>query len=474
MKTKRKNRVHWLVGAERPTIGDCVLPTARQVLSLFLYEHCTLKKTLSASAIEATDSLLAFWDKASIPAQMKKNVRARVLKLHKDWTVLRKSRGRENVASFEAKKRVFGEKLDSLFDVAHHQALDQLAQSRHLRAAEILKVHRFKGKTRHSLNAGANKYSKQDKTRHRMASRRQKKSIQEARARREALNRSERSAVINTTPVTSPIGSPAAIRPEAVPPSPGLSLMVTSSESPPSAAPSCAPAPSATPSLAPRSSSTPLPTGMTCSPPRPCSSSAPSSSVSPSLQDDPDFVPKERVTKKPRPPKKAVKKAFLDMLDRTHTTVRRGAALFLTAQNEAGDEAVVMSKATLHRRRVEHRKCADGDAFREQIQGMGKLTLHWDEKLLPGLADPTRRIGRLPVIVSSGKTEKVLDCPMTRGTSADEAKCVGTAARKYGVIDKVIAIGFDTPSNNTGLHKGCCILLEKDWLCKKVCIVSVG
>lgn len=133
-----------------------------------------------------------------------------------------------------------------------------------------------------------------------------------------------------------------------------------------------------------------------------------------------------------------------------------------------------MSRSTLHRRRMENRKTADGEGFKKAVQNMGKITLHWDEKLLPDLSDATVLIGRLPIIVCSGKSEKIIDCPKTKGTGADEARCVGTAIQRYGAVEQVIGIGFDTPTTNTGLQNGCCTLVERDWLGKKVCLNSLA
>ncbi|KAG0714702.1 hypothetical protein GWK47_001511 [Chionoecetes opilio] len=94
------------------------------------------------------------------------------------------------------------------------------------------------------------------------------------------------------------------------------------------------------------------------------------------------------------------------------------------------------------------------------------LIVHWDGKLLPDLTGEGEGnlVDRLPIIVSSPalEKEKLLGMPkLPAGTGAAMATKVVEALGEWGIKEKVVCMSFDTTASNTGIHTGCCRLLEE-------------
>lgn len=123
-KTRAQNAVY-LIGIPYSQILGAKLPSKKQVLSVFLFNHRTLKMTVRESASLVFDELSVFWAKAHIPIQTKHRSIEKFLKLHEKWLHLFRSstKGTETQQQNEA---AFVETLDDLFDVATASALETI------------------------------------------------------------------------------------------------------------------------------------------------------------------------------------------------------------------------------------------------------------------------------------------------------------------------------------------------------------
>jgi len=99
------------------------LPSKKQVLSVFFYNHRVRKLTVRASAALVVDELCVFWGKAIIPVQRKDQCIDKVLALYAKWKNLQKHATRQT-ETHKANEKAFLDDLENLFDVATANALD--------------------------------------------------------------------------------------------------------------------------------------------------------------------------------------------------------------------------------------------------------------------------------------------------------------------------------------------------------------
>ncbi len=88
--------------------------------------------------------------------------------------------------------------------------------------------------------------------------------------------------------------------------------------------------------------------------------------------------------------------------------------------------------------------------------------INFDSKLMKDLKG-TRfdKVNRLAVVLVQKHENKLLAIPKTDGSTGEvEAKMVKEVLVDWGIANKIIACGFDTTSANTGVHRGCCTLLQ--------------
>lgn len=74
----------------------------------------------------------------------------------------------------------------------------------------------------------------------------------------------------------------------------------------------------------------------------------------------------------------------------------------------------------------------------------------------------TQKVDRLPVLVSySGGNEKLLGVPkLACGTGWNTGEAVYKILQTWDLEGKIIGMGFDTTSVNTGVQNGACIFIE--------------
>ena len=100
----------------------------------------------------------------------------------------------------------------------------------------------------------------------------------------------------------------------------------------------------------------------------------------------------------------------------------------------------------------------------ENIKDGKLLTVHLDMKAVQEITKGRKlKQDRLALVVSSAvpKFEQLLGIPhLETATGARQCDEVINILEEWGLVDKIIAISFDTTSDNTGKHKGSCTFIE--------------
>lgn len=121
--TLRKIHDIFLVGRITYQIVGAKLPSNRDVLSVFFYNHKIVKLTVMESANLAIKEVTTFWEKAQVLTSRIDNCVNKLLKLHKNWKSLRKTSNRTTSKEIE-KRATFVQMLDNLFDIAASNAIN--------------------------------------------------------------------------------------------------------------------------------------------------------------------------------------------------------------------------------------------------------------------------------------------------------------------------------------------------------------
>jgi hypothetical protein len=82
-----------------------------------------------------------------------------------------------------------------------------------------------------------------------------------------------------------------------------------------------------------------------------------------------------------------------------------------------------------------------------------QLTVHWDGKKMSDVSHGSIRQDweRLAVCVSGNNITKILGVPkIAEGTGKQQAEQVGALLRDWNIENRIVAMGFDTTSSNTG------------------------
>ena len=113
----------YLIGEVKKRISGQKLPTCKQVLSVFYYQHRNLGKTIRMSANVVTEEVLEFWTKAGILTKEKYHIIDKIESLYDNWLKIKKNKSRKSEAQ-QKRENEFLNVLSSLFDVAHENALN--------------------------------------------------------------------------------------------------------------------------------------------------------------------------------------------------------------------------------------------------------------------------------------------------------------------------------------------------------------
>lgn len=97
------------------------LPTIRQVLLRFHF-FLQEKKSVRDASYSTVEELIFVWQKAAIPIRLVKHCIDKLEKLHSEWLLLKKNKGR--ISNTQKKREtLFQEQLNMVFDIAHYDAL---------------------------------------------------------------------------------------------------------------------------------------------------------------------------------------------------------------------------------------------------------------------------------------------------------------------------------------------------------------
>ena len=151
-------------------------------------------------------------------------------------------------------------------------------------------------------------------------------------------------------------------------------------------------------------------------------------------------------------------------LDRDNISPRRATRLVAATACALGEEVndIHFSKSTFHRKRGEFRQKLAGK-IRANFQPPKRAIMHFDGKIM---TDNNRQCGDILAVMISGDTDecrqgKLLSARMIEdGTGRQQALEVQKTVDKWGVLESVVGISFDTTSSNTGKTKGAAKLIE--------------
>lgn len=127
---------------------------------------------------------------------------------------------------------------------------------------------------------------------------------------------------------------------------------------------------------------------------------------------------------------------------------------------------VPVSSSTIYRqrRKIRHEIAEDiKKTFCEDLSNTF-LVLHWDGKILPKWHTVDGNSDKLAVVVSNGKSTKVLGvAELERGTSNEQFSAIEKQLKEWNIEEHIKGISFDTTSVNTGHKSGTCQKLREKY-----------
>jgi hypothetical protein len=155
-------------------------------------------------------------------------------------------------------------------------------------------------------------------------------------------------------------------------------------------------------------------------------------------------------------------------LDRINISDRQAVILVgaIGKANNADLENSILSRSTVHRRRLIHRQKIRDEVMTEfEEKPKTALVVHWDGKLMINSTSKENskdHCDRIAVVVSGLQTEKILGIPKAlSGTGKAQATATYNLLVSAKKVDDVVAMSFDTTASNSGKIKGACKLLEQ-------------
>lgn len=103
------------------------LPTLRHVL-LRYHQILHVSKNVKDSAHTVIQELIEVWNKSGIPTRQPNHCIEKLIKVHKNWLLLKKNKTRASEAQ-RKRENLFIAELDKLFDIAHSNAINSITIS---------------------------------------------------------------------------------------------------------------------------------------------------------------------------------------------------------------------------------------------------------------------------------------------------------------------------------------------------------
>ena len=150
-----------------------------------------------------------------------------------------------------------------------------------------------------------------------------------------------------------------------------------------------------------------------------------------------------------------VSRGLASALDRTNISSRNATFVLTEVASSLGHDVTALSinRSTIHRAKSAHRATM-ASKLKSELKTALPLTVHWDGKLMEDLTS-NEHIDRLPVLIFGVGVEQLLGVPkLPSGTGEAQATAVIKCLQDWGVMDRVVALCFDTAVSNTGPHSG--------------------
>ena len=166
---------------------------------------------------------------------------------------------------------------------------------------------------------------------------------------------------------------------------------------------------------------------------------------------------KEELNDECNPIKKKKKLMFYSCAALDKNCISNGQAMHLIASLTGKP----ISKSTIRRKRIESRSTVVA-IIKEKFDLDEAGVIYWDVKCLKeSKNNASKNIERLSINFSAGEQEKLLGVPVIPdSTGMSQADAIYKALLEWKLINKVVAMCFDTTSSNTGKHRGADTRLE--------------
>lgn len=119
----RKDEHIFLIGSQETQILGSKLPSLKQVFQVFFFNLRTVKLNIRESANLVIRECIIFWEKARIPTRALQHCVNKLIKMYDNWRNLQKN-AKVTGEIYRKKENEFILILDSLFDIAHSDALN--------------------------------------------------------------------------------------------------------------------------------------------------------------------------------------------------------------------------------------------------------------------------------------------------------------------------------------------------------------
>lgn len=182
--------------------------------------------------------------------------------------------------------------------------------------------------------------------------------------------------------------------------------------------------------------------------------------------DDDDYNDEDYLPAQPRSATQSdnpkISHDFYSTINRYNISARKICAsmkkIVESLQKNLSNFKVPWSTSTIQRHRCKA-MIVDAAKAKERIFD-GPLVLHWDSKLFKEENSQTK-VERLAVVVTWNGEEQLLGIPIApNGSAESHAANVIALLEEWRIERKVAALGFDTTSVNSGIHKGVCQRLD--------------
>lgn len=119
----RKDEHIFLIASKETQILGSKLPSLKQVFQVFFFNLRTVKLNIRESANLVIRECIIFWEKARIPTRAVQHCVNKLIKMYESWRNLQKN-AKITGEIYRKKENEFIVILDSLFDIAHSDALN--------------------------------------------------------------------------------------------------------------------------------------------------------------------------------------------------------------------------------------------------------------------------------------------------------------------------------------------------------------